>query len=287
MINLYMIFYDKQTESMIPEGFVGLPNTNPLRKDLFEVEPILKFITEKSVNNDDLYGFFSPRIFEKTGLNASNIRSLKLKNLQRFDIVSIGPGPIYCGEFQNPVEQGEEGHGSFRWRFEHLVSCINSPEQLNLKEFIEGSIPVKYFFLSHYFIAKGSFWKSWATYVQEILRKESADETYKLIINARCHYLGKLTEYTYMVFLLERLAGLIAFSKNLSVREEFLKTRWLHEFNKHNAWPKLLMSICNYLYQIEFALVGAHRRPLVSHFIITRSTNLFIAIDKKLKILKR
>ena len=282
MIHLRMIFYDKETESMIPEGFIGLANTNPLRKDLFEVEPILRFITENQINDSDFYGFFSPRIFEKTGLDANDICSLDEKQLHRFDIISLDPGPVNLEQFSNSVAQGETGHGDFRWRFEYLISAINYSKKLHLDTFINFHVPERYFLLSHYFIAKGSFWKSWAVIVNEIFQFESCDKRYNEIINSRCLYERNLTEYTYIVFLIERVAGLIAFSENLTIFEAFLRTRWLNEFNKRK-WPKSLVSIGSYLYKLEFAMRGANQRPFIAHFVVKKLIYIHTVIDNRLK----
>lgn len=282
MIHLHMIFYDKETESMIPEGFIGLENTNPRRKHLFEVEPILRFVTENQIIDSDFYGFLSPRIFEKTGLDVNDICSLDENQFHKFDIISLDPGPVNLEQFQNSVAQGERGHGDFRWRFEYLISTINSSHKLYLDTFMNCTVPERYFLLSHYFIAKGSFWKSWAVIVNEIFQVESSDEKYKEVINSSCLYERNLTEYTYIVFLIERVAGLIAFSENLTICEAFLETRWLNEFNKRK-WPRTLVSFGNYLYKLEFAIRGANQRPFIAHFVVTKLIYIYTAIDIRLK----
>ena len=263
MIHLYMIFYDDLTAASIPDGFIGLSNTNPRRKELFEVEPILKFISQTPIEDDEFYGFFSPRIFEKTGLEPSDFDALTKLDLNNFDIVSLAPAPFYLSSHANPVVQAETSHGDFTRRFEWLISKIDRDCDLKTEEFTRQKVDFSYFLLSHYFLARGSFWKIWAEYVELALRAEADDDKLRSLLNESCPYPGKPEGYRYLVFLLERLAGLIAYSQNARVYEAFLEKRCISEFERSHPWPRYFARLTRPLFGFETRLRGDQAFPVV------------------------
>lgn len=261
MIHLCMIFYDERTEGLIPDGFVGLSNTSPDRPDLFEIEPILKYLGESEIKDDDYYGFFSPRFFEKTGLNHSDIREIKNSEIENFDIVSLSSGPIYLSDFNNPVIQADRSHRDFTERFNALFSRIDQNNSLKCAEFSESKIPQKYFLLSHYFIARGAFWKIWANYIASALAEESHDKELRAMLDEHCRYPDRAGRYTYRIFVLERLAGLLAYSHRLKVYESLLTERCLFDFKIIKPTPRWLAALANPLFQIEEKLRGSQTIP--------------------------
>ena len=287
MIHLYMIFYDDLTAASIPDGFIGLSNTNPLRKELYEVEPILKFISQTPIKDDEFYGFFSPRIFEKTGLESSDFNVLTKLDLRNFDIVSITPLPLYFSSQLNPVSQAEIAHGDFTRRFELLISKVDRDRVLKTRDFARNKIDVTYFLLSHYFLATGSFWKTWAGYVELALRAEVEDDELRSLLNESCPYPGKAEDYRYMVFLLERLAGLIAFSINAKVYEAFLERRCIFEFERSHRWPRYFAGLARSLFGFETRLRGDQSFPSVGYKLLIWIYSSYTKFDRFIaKIIK-
>ena len=268
MIHLYMIFYDDLTAASIPDGFIGLSNTNPRRKELFEVEPILKFISQTPIEDDEFYGFFSPRIFEKTGVEPSDFNALAKLDLRNFDIVSIAPLPLYFSSQLNPVSQAEIAHGDFTRRFELLISKVDRDRVLKTEEFARKKIGITYFLLSHYFLATGSFWKIWAGYVELALCAEAEDDELRSLLNESCPYPGNAEDYRYMVFLLERLAGLIAFSINAKIYEAFLERRCIFEFERRHRWPRHFAGLARSLFGFETRLQGDQSFPRIGYKLL-------------------
>ncbi len=280
MIHLYMIFYDDLTAASIPDGFTGLSNTNPLRKELFEVEPILKFVSQTPIEDDEFYGFFSPRIFEKTGLEPRDFDALAELDLRNSDIVSIAPLPLYLSSQLNPVAQAEAAHGDFTRRFELLVARINTDHVLNAEEFARQKIDVTYFLLSHYFLARGHFWKIWARYVELALNAEAEDDELHQLLNEICPYPGKAEDYRYLVFLLERLAGLIAFSKNARIYEAFLEKRCIFEFERSHRWPSWFAGLAGLLFGFEARLRGDQSFPKFGYRLLVLTYSGYIRVDR-------
>jgi hypothetical protein len=280
MIHLYMIFYDDLTAASVPDGFIGLANTNPLRKELFEVEPILKYISQTPIKDDEFYGFFSPRLFDKTGLNRTDITGISQEKLRKFDITSLSPGPIYLSRFNNPISQADIMHGDFTRRFVDLISRIDSQKKLNLKDFSEGHIPQKFFLLSHYIIATGSFWKIWAHYVNLSLEAEANDEKLKTLINTRCEYPGQQGDYTYFVFILERLAGLLAFSNGLKIYDACFTKRCLSDYKNLNPWPRWAIHVAKPLFYLEEKVRSNGATPYASLRALSFLHRKYIWLDR-------
>ena len=69
-----------------------------------------------------------------------------------------------------------------------LISSIDINNSLNCQDFTDGYVPQQLFFLSHYFIAKGTFWKTWAHYISSALATEAQDETVQSLLNEPCRY---------------------------------------------------------------------------------------------------
>lgn len=282
-----MIFYDDLTAESIPDGFIGLSNTNPRRKELFEVEPILKFVSQTPIEDDEFYGFFSPRIFEKTGLESSDFNALVKLDLRDFDIVSIAPLPLYFSSQLNPVAQAETAHGDFTRRFEFLISKVDRDHSLKTEEFAGQKIDVTYFLLSHYFLARGHFWKTWARYVELALSAEAEDGQLHLLLNESCPYPGKAEDYRYLVFLLERLAGLIAFSKNARIYEAFLEKRCIFEFEKSHRWPGWFAGLARLLFGFETRLRGDQSSPKFGYRLLVLTYSGYLKLDRFIaKIIK-
>ena len=81
-INIYQIYYDKQTYEMLDKGFLPLDNSNSPRPDWFEFWPIRKFLKETPLNEDSWYGFLSPKFVLKTGFTSTVIKDFINKKLQ-------------------------------------------------------------------------------------------------------------------------------------------------------------------------------------------------------------
>lgn len=281
-----MIYYNQDTRACISHDFIPLDNCKPKRPELFEIEPILRFITDSELENDSFYGFFSPRLFEKTGLSSDDIFPIDEDTFKKHDVVSISPHPISGRWLKNPIHQGKQ-HGGFRWRFDCLVSEAKISTSEIQEEFIYGTPNPEYFLYSHYFWATGKFWKKWAEKIQNILEMESSDNTFRAIINSRCSY-KETNQYNYLVFLLERVAGLLAFSNKSPVAEYALRKRILHDAQHLGHLPTYLAPVGRALYFSEMFFLGEFRFPSLSHAFIIKLSNWWPAIDLTVrKILKK
>jgi len=286
MIYSFMIYYNQETRAGIPSEFIPLDNCVPERNEIFEIEPILRFIVESEIENDSFYGFFSPKLFEKTGLCADDIFPIDEKEFKHYDIISISPYPISERWFKNPIHQGKQ-HGSFRWRFDCLVSETKISAFELQEEFIYGTPNPKYFLYSHYFWAKGNFWKKWAENILKIFEKEMSDEIFRSVINADCVYKDHI-QCNCLVFLLERVAGFLAFSNKSTVVEYQLKKRILYDSKHRPSLPNYLAPIGIILYLSEILFIGKSRFPSISHALLRILSKYWGMLDLELrKILRK
>lgn len=73
-IHIHQIYYSEQTQRDSDRGFIGLDNLANARPDWREYWPIRNYLLKNRLNEDDYYGFFSPKFKAKTNLNADTVR---------------------------------------------------------------------------------------------------------------------------------------------------------------------------------------------------------------------
>lgn len=280
MIHLYMIYYDEHTAATIPDGFKRISNIDPSRPELFEIEPILKHLTESIINDNDYYGFISPRFFTKTGLSPHEILAISESKLGAADIVSFSPRPLSLSKFRNSIIQADHSHGDFIRRFRLLIDNIDPKNIKKCDAFISHRVPQKFFLLSHYFLAKGAFWNTWAQYISSSLHAEATDHNLRILASDVCPYPGRDGKYRYAVFLLERLAGFIAFSNKLQIREAFLMKRCIFDFENSSPKPTWARQLAKPIYRIEKCLRGPESSPFAGLTVLTRISSAQFAIRR-------
>ena len=92
-IHLYHIAYSQETLQSAPAEFLILDNLKNERPDWFEYWPIRNFLNSSVLNENDFYGFFSPKFSLKTGLNAASVRKFVASDGGLSDCYIISPQP--------------------------------------------------------------------------------------------------------------------------------------------------------------------------------------------------
>lgn len=227
----FMIFYDEASRAAVPAGFEALDNSCPRDRHLFEIEPVLDYLESHPVNDGDFYGFFSPRLFDKTGLSATQVLALATRLHANRDIHSLSPYPGHLARFINPVKQGEHCHPGLEVRF--LAMSEHLPEALatDARAYARSRIPNRYALMSHYFWASGRFWKDWAAVVRPLLAQASREPGLRALLDEDCPYAGgRNPPYQFKTFLLERLAGLLAWQQRSRVALPGRRRIWQHGY---------------------------------------------------------
>lgn len=257
-VHTFMIVYDSETRHALPEGFIPLDNSTPRDARLFEIEPILNYLEHVQIIDADFYGFFSPRMMSKTGLSTQQVRALAARLPAGHDICSLSPFPGHMACFSNPILQGEYHHPSFRTRFLAMCGILPAPLDNVAVDYASRLIPARYALMSHYFWADGRFWKAWAAMVRRILTHLEQDPGLATQLNATCTYAGSNPPYQFKIFLLERLAGMLAWHMCCRVAQPHRGLIWRHG---HDMQPHISITRCQALLRtLKQQLGGLHKR---------------------------
>lgn len=199
---LYQIAYSEATMASVSPPFIPLDNLENLRSDWQEYWPIRNFLLTTDLDENCLYGFFSPRFSDKTGLTAVQLEQFVLANADRADVITISPQPDMGAFFLNVFEQNELFDPGFLQAAQEFVSSTGL--DVNLQSLLMDSRTVVF---SNYFVARPRFWRRWLDLNEKLF---SICETPKQSpLRAML-----LAETTYRnvhrkVFLMERIASLL------------------------------------------------------------------------------
>ena len=200
-VHLYHIAYSRETLDLSPEEFVILDNTKNERPDWFEYWPIRNFLNSAVLNDDDFYGFFSPKFSLKTGLTAADIRQFVSNDGGNSDCYLISPQPDMGAFFLNVFEQGE----TFDTGIMATIQAVIAESELNLSmdNLVMDSRCVVF---SNYFLARPQFWRKWLEF-NEIVFQHAEDEASEIgnLLRAPTSY----NEVQRKVFIQERTASLL------------------------------------------------------------------------------
>lgn len=89
--NIHQIFYNEETKKSRDTGFLPLDNTQNKRPDWREYWPIRNYLLHESLDEDALYGFFSPKFKAKTGLTSDECYRFINSQPPDIDVVSFSP----------------------------------------------------------------------------------------------------------------------------------------------------------------------------------------------------
>ena len=182
-IKAYQICYSPETLASVPEGFHALNYTDNSRPDWREFWPIRQFLLNNYLNDDTLYGFLSPKFYQKTGLNFASIFEFIQNYYTDQDVVTFSPFWDLSSIFQNVFEQGNFFHPGLS------ELCDNfSNIHLCKYDFSNSINSSRNSIFCNYFFAKSKFWKEWLQ-IAELLYQASEDaSTLSSSLNALTPY---------------------------------------------------------------------------------------------------
>lgn len=202
-IHIYQIYYSEQTQRDYDRGFIGLDNLANERPDWSEYWPIRNYLLNNSLNEDDFYGFFSPKFKEKTKLDASTAHEFVRKHADKADVILFSPFFDHSAFSQNLFEHAFVVHNDIMDAIQGSVDMI--VPGLDLKTLVMDSRNIVF---CNYFVAKPAFWKVWFESCERIFSvAEENRTTLGKKLNAATSHGEKLA--LNKVFVIERVASLL------------------------------------------------------------------------------
>ena len=190
---------------MVEPGYQILDNIDNPRPDWYEYWPIRRHLLNHSMEEDGLYGFFSPKFQEKTGLDVSSVRQFVAESAPNADVVIFSPQPDMGAFFLNVFEQGETFDPGLIVAYEQFLQAINRP--VELRKLVMDSRQISY---SNYFVARPVFWREWLALNEAMFATcEGPDTALKTILCQETSYNGPSAPAQRKVFLIERAASLL------------------------------------------------------------------------------
>jgi hypothetical protein len=202
---IYQIFYDLRSQYILDGGFIPLNNKNNERPDWREYWPIKNFLSNNLLDEDSLYGFFSPKFKEKTSLTSDNVKEFINVN-SGHDVFLFCPYFDQAAYFKSVFEHMFEAHPS-----SNKIDIINSLIEkigyaVNLNELVMDS---RHTIFSNFIVAKPKFWRLWLALNEKIFNEaEDAKSTFYSYLNTEANYHID-SKVQNKVFIMERIASLI------------------------------------------------------------------------------
>jgi hypothetical protein len=201
-VRIYQIYYSEDTKKSLDDGFIPLDNRGQ-RPDWREYLPIRKFLQENPLDEDTLYGFFSWKFRQKTGLDSAAVYAFIDGLTAPVDVVSFSPFFDQGAFHLNTFEQAAVNHPGIWPTWESVVPLVapgTDPHTVVMDS--RQSI------FCNYFAAKPSFWRTWLQKCELIFLAAERDTgrlSDQLNLNV-AHDNGVLPA---KVFVIERMASLL------------------------------------------------------------------------------
>lgn len=218
-INLFTIAWSQENLKQADPDLKVLDNTENLRPDWREYWPIRNFLKNKSLNENEYYGFLSPKFFIKTGLTGSDVKTFINENPDS-DVFLFSPQADMGAFFLNVFEQNEVFDPGFTSICQDLLDRLNY--STNINQLIMDSRNIIF---SNFIVAKPTFWRCWLDLCENIFNiSESSENDLSDRINFTTTYPGSVSR---KVFIIERVASfLLATGKFKCTSYDTFKCAW-------------------------------------------------------------
>jgi hypothetical protein len=200
--NIYQIYYNDETFRQLDRGFIPLENRGNPRPDWREYWPIRQFFHNTTLNEGDLYGFFSPNFHGKTQLNADQVYRFIEANPGK-DVYHFSPFLQDSACYLNIFEQGNRYHpGTIE-----LTNILLDSLDLRV-DFSKLAMDFRSTVYCNFVVAKPAFWDKWFAINEHLYRsvEHGASEFARRMNTETTYYKMPLD---IKVFIMERIASLI------------------------------------------------------------------------------
>jgi hypothetical protein len=200
---LHQIYYSEDTRATLDPGFIPLDNLANERPDWREYWPIRRELLAGGLDDNTLYGFFSPKFREKTGMSAADCLAFLDTVPSDTDVVLFPPFFDQGACYWNVFEQAISHHRGFYPTFKAATALV--APGVAIETLVTDSRNTVF---SNFFAARPRFWRIWLG-MNEILfaAAESGADELGTGLNAEARYgPGPVAA---KVFMMERVATLI------------------------------------------------------------------------------
>jgi len=212
-VKIFQIFYSPATKKSLDPEFLPLDNMKNARPDWREYWPIRNYLLDNPLDDDCLYGFFSPKFHAKTGLSANDCYEFIRGHSNNVDVFSFSPFFDLGAFHQNSFFQAISQHPNSRIAMEGGLKIVAPSCNINELVMHSGNN-----IFCNFFVATPLFWRVWLEKCELIWSECEANITKvakELNAVENTHENPALLK----TFLIERVASLIlATSDSFSVK---------------------------------------------------------------------
>lgn len=201
--NIHQIFYNEETKKSRDTGFLPLDNTQNKRPDWREYWPIRNYLLHESLDEDALYGFFSPKFKAKTGLSSDECYRFINSQPQDIDVVSFSPFYDLGAFFQNSFIQSLSQHPNSRLAVEGALKILMPFQSVDDIVMHSGNN-----IFCNFFVAKPRFLRVWLENC-ELIWHECEKNTNAIARELNAAAEGHDSPAAIKTFVIERVASLI------------------------------------------------------------------------------
>lgn len=212
-VQIRQIYYSDASKEKLDPGFIGLDNLANERPDWREYWPIRNWLKNNPLNDEDYYGFFSPKFKDKTGLGAEQVQSFISGCAGRPDVILFSPFFDQSAFWLNVFIQfhvHKDGNEVMR---ESVKLITPGMEGLTNSVLMDSRTTV----FCNYFVAKAKFWNLWLQKCEMLFALAEADNTpLAKLLNATVVHDG--IPAPTKVFVIERVASWLLVTHSFTTR---------------------------------------------------------------------
>jgi hypothetical protein len=244
-------------------GFAVLDNSSNERPDWFEYWPIRKFLLHETLDENEFYGFLSPKFKHKTNLGAADVHAFIAGAEPATDVILLSPSIHNSAYYLSVFEHGDAEHPGLMGVAARLFERLGRAS--DLRQFISDSRNTVH---SNYFIAKPRFWRAWLEVTEAMFRfAENPDDPLGKELCTPTPYRGRMNVQM-KIFVMERIATWI-----LVVNGSFV-ARVRDPFAARARFYKLPVAlVCDAL---KIAYVTERRGQYKDVFLMVRNLRKFL-----------
>lgn len=198
---IHQIFYDGASRQSLDPGFTPLDNSANERPDWFEFHVIRDYLLRNKLAPDTWYGFFSPKLMDRTGIRSGAVHEVLRAVDPNADVTLFSHGWDQIAYFLNPFEQGEFWHPGITELTQQFLD--QQGIHLNLRAYVAHS---GNWVFSNFLCAKQSFWEDWRVLANAFFNEaETGTSALAKALRGGTEYGNRKGDYPMKTFIQERL----------------------------------------------------------------------------------